>query len=72
MVILFATHTVRIKGIHLKPIYEAILSEAVGTLREVSDRPHQYPKDVPLIFRIAITQRAKDEGDDVQSDTQGV
>jgi len=64
IVILFATHTVRIKGVNLKPIYEALLSEAVGTLKEVSDRPHQFPKDVPLIFCIVITRRGKDGGDD--------
>jgi hypothetical protein len=64
IVILFATHTVRIKGVNLKPIYEALLREAVGTLKEVSDRPHQYPKNVPLVFWIAITQRGKDSADD--------
>ena len=57
IVIMFATHTVKIKGVLLEPIYEAIVAESVGKLIAIGDRPRDNPKDVPVVQFIEITKR---------------
>jgi len=57
IVIMFATHTVRIKGAFLEPIYDAIAAESVGKLIAIGDRPRDIPKDVPAVHFINITKR---------------
>ncbi len=63
IVILFATHTVHVRGINLKAVYDALVAETAGSLKALGERPKQFPNGVPLIQSIDVIQRTGELAD---------
>ncbi len=57
LVVMFASHTVRIEGLFLRPIYYALVVKSVAALKAVGDRPRKLPEGVPIIHKMEINER---------------
>jgi hypothetical protein len=53
----FAGHLVKITGVNLLGIYEALTKRAAGKLVEVGNRPDKPAEGVPLIRTMTVTVR---------------
>lgn len=53
----FSTHNVTITGVHLRSIYDAIVSQKIGRLEAVGTRPQRLVEGVAVIFTITAEER---------------
>lgn len=53
----FAGHLVKITGLNLLGIYEALTKRAAGKLVELGDRPDKPAEGIPLIRTMTVTVR---------------